>query len=199
MKRSSLYFIAVFSLSILFLGSISLVSCGGGGGGGSSTALSAPSNVMVTRGAAKDTVSWNSVTGAVKYKVYATKSASGARIGAPGGPSVNENTDCDCSWQSMECTADAPAGSICNYCETTNTCADFDHAAADLNESYRVTCVDQDGLESPKSEEATYDDSSSSGGTVSMTDGAKLDIYRSDIVASNGKIHSTMLEVLAME
>jgi len=37
------------------------------------------------------------------------------------------------------------------------------------------------------------------GGTVSMTDGAKLDIYRSDIVASNGKIHSTMLEVLAME
>ncbi|MBI5815199.1 MAG: inositol monophosphatase [Nitrospinae bacterium] len=36
------------------------------------------------------------------------------------------------------------------------------------------------------------------GGTVTMSGGEELDIYRSDIVASNGIIHKEMLEVLGM-
>ncbi|VAX14768.1 Inositol-1-monophosphatase [hydrothermal vent metagenome] len=34
------------------------------------------------------------------------------------------------------------------------------------------------------------------GGRMTHTDGAKLDIYRSDIVASNGPLHEAMLEIL---
>lgn len=36
------------------------------------------------------------------------------------------------------------------------------------------------------------------GGVITMSDGASLDIYRSDIVASNGHLHPAMLDVLTL-
>lgn len=158
--------------AILVLGIFAVISsCGGGGGSGTSATPSPPTNVKVARGSTKDTVSWTAATGAAKYKVYAVKPASSARSEAPNGVSANENTDCSCSWQSMTCASDVAAGSTCNYCETTNTCADFDHAPADTSEYYQVTGIDQAGKESAKSDKATDDTGSSSGGSSSSSSG----------------------------
>lgn len=163
------HFAAIFVIGVFSV----ISSCGGGGGGGSgaSTTISPPSNVTVARGSTKDTVSWTAAAGAVKYKVYAVKPASSARSQAPYGVSANENADCACSWQSMTCASDVASGSTCNYCETTNTCADFDHAPADINEYYQVTGIDQTGTESARSDYATDDSGSSSGGSTTSSSG----------------------------
>ena len=160
--------------AILVVGALAIIASCGGGGSGTAASLSPPSNVKVARSSTKDTVSWTAAASAVKYKVYATASSSTARTASGSADSqgqAQDNANCACSWQSMTCASDVAAGSSCKYCETTNTCADFDHAPADINESYQVSGIDQSGKESAKSEKATNNSGSSSGGSSTSSSG----------------------------
>jgi hypothetical protein len=110
------------------------------------------------RGSTKDTVSWTAAMGAAKYKVYATAKNSTARTergSANSHGQTQDNTDCSCLWQSMTCASDVAAGSTCKYCETANTCADFDHAPADTGENYQTCSMDTSGNCSALSSNAT--------------------------------------------
>ena len=95
------------------------------------------------------------MAGAVKYRVYAISSGSASRQDWIPESTLNDSSDCSCAeWTDTACSADAPAGASCNYCETTNTCADFEHSAANLDIEYQVSCLDQANVESAKSEKA---------------------------------------------
>lgn len=141
--------------AMLAIAAATLITLGSCSGSGSSGALSAPSNVTVSRGSASDTVSWSPVSGAVKYRVYATTNPSAARQTDAGQTSLDGADDCACSdWIETTCSTAAADSALCHYCDTANTCAQYDHAPADTDIDYQVSCFDQANVESPRSEEA---------------------------------------------